>query len=128
MAIIKVEYDSIVGGGKNRLIYLDQCPSNALYWWQWYDQDCLEITAGALRTGPSANGDVTFTSKIKGTLHAYNGNAYSTSTCQLYINDILVSNVPSTSQQEVTQEISVGDTIRWVTVSHYKTLILLISE
>lgn len=101
---------SELGGGSlgDTLLFFD-CSQNSVGVINYYNQDALEFVSGSLRPTYNDGSDITFTSKVDGTLTI---DLLNSSQQSLYINGTNV--IQSASKSHTTATISKGDTIRWV--------------
>lgn len=88
-----------------------------------YNQDALEYVSGSLRANYNSVSDITFTSKVEGTLTV--DGLYNSSKPCLYINggsDV----IPAGNPIHTTVSISKGDTIRWYVPTYWSDSVVYV--
>lgn len=113
------------GDGKNTLMLLDQ-NTGGLTTQSYYDEDLLEFVSGSFQISGKSN--VTFTSKVNGSMTAYITDGDNAGGATLYVNGTIVANVSgSPYKTKVTNiPISVGDTLNWHSTAYYGELTLVL--
>lgn len=113
------------GGGKNTLMLLDQNTSS-LVTQSYYDEDLLEFVSGSFQKSGKSN--VTFTSKVNGSMTAYIIDGDNAGGATLYVNGTAVANVSASPYKtKVTNiPISVGDTLNWHSTAYYGAITLIL--
>ena len=113
------------GGSKNILMLLDQ-NTGGLVTQSYYDEDLLEFVSGSFQITGKSN--VTFTSKVNGSMTAYIIDGDSSGGASLYVNGTMVANVSASPYKTKATNIpiSVGDTLNWHSTAYYGGIVLVL--